>query len=84
MLSNVSNGTITSNGDFRGLRRGIPTSFSPAITSGLLELSDILAEEKQPIKNYDDLYSAAVSILKLVAAKERRLAENQPKQEEQR
>lgn len=46
---------------------------SPAISKGLPKLRDLLLAEGIQIKSFDELYTAAVNILKFVANKERRV-----------
>jgi len=45
---------------------------SPAISKGLPKLRDLLSAEDIKVTSFDELYTAAVNILKFVACKERR------------
>ena len=45
---------------------------SPAISQGLPKLKELLLAEGIRVKTFDELYTAAVNILKFVANKERR------------
>lgn len=49
-----------------------PANASPAISQGLPKLQKLLAEQGIEIEKFDDLYTAAVSIVRFVAAKERK------------
>ena len=45
---------------------------SPAISKGLPRLSELLSAQGIQINSFDELYTAAVNIIKFVACKERR------------
>ena len=72
MLPNVPSSILNQKRGLRGLTGKIPASASPAVASGLAQLRDILVEENISVNSYDELYSVAISVLKLVAAKEKR------------
>ena len=62
----------------------ISAKASPAISKGLPKLRDLLSAEDIKVKSFDELYTAAVNILKFVANKERRVIINsEVKQHEQ-
>lgn len=48
-----------------------PVNASPAISQGLPKLQKLLSERGIEINNFDELYTAAVSIIRFVAAKEK-------------
>lgn len=47
------------------------TAASPAISQGLPKLQELLSEQGIEICNFDDLYTAAISIVSFVVAKEK-------------
>lgn len=49
-----------------------PANASPAISQGLPKLQKLLSEQGIEIGSFDELYTAAVSIVRFVAAKERK------------
>jgi len=51
----------------------ISAKASPAISKGLPKLRDLLSAEGVKVKSFDELYTAAVNILRFVANKERRV-----------
>lgn len=59
-----------------------PANASPAISQGLPKLQKLLSEQGVEIGNFDDLYTAAVSIVRFVAAKERKTIREQLNLEE--
>lgn len=67
-----SNKPLTSGLHARELAGEIPPSASPSIASGLPKLRGILSAEKVQVSSYDELYSVAISVLRLVVAKEMR------------
>lgn len=77
-----SNKTSTSGLYARELTGEIPPSASPSIASGLPKLRSILATEKVQVNSYDELYSVAISVLRLVAAKEMRQMNSKSNTEE--
>lgn len=48
-----------------------PATASPAISQGLPKLQQLLSEQGIEIGNFDELYTAAISIIRFVAAKEK-------------
>jgi hypothetical protein len=58
-----------------------PTTASPAISQGLPKLQELLSKQGIEIGNFDDLYTAAVSIIRFVAAKEKQAILKQNKGE---
>lgn len=48
-----------------------PANASPAISQGLPKLQKLLSEQGIEIGSFDELYTAAVSIVRFVAAKEK-------------
>ncbi len=48
-----------------------PVTASPAISQGLPRLQQLLSEQGIEIGNFDELYTAAISIIRFVAAKEK-------------
>lgn len=61
-----------------------PAKASPAISQGLPKLQKLLSEQGIEISNFDELYTAAVSIIRFVAAKEKQyiLAKNEEEYEQ--
>lgn len=58
-----------------------PASASPAISQGLPKLQKLLSEQGIEIGSFDELYTAAVSIIRFVAAKEKQYILNGVKEE---
>ena len=48
-----------------------PATASPAISQGLPKLQQLLSEQGIEIGSFDELYTAAISIIRFVAAKEK-------------
>lgn len=48
-----------------------PVQASPAISQGLPKLQKLLAEQGINLKGFDELYTAAISIIRFTAAKEK-------------
>lgn len=57
-----------------------PANASPAISQGLPKLQKLLSEQGIEIGSFDELYTAAVSIVRFVAAKEKQSILNKMKE----
>jgi len=62
-----------------------PKQASPAISQGLPKLQQLLSEQGIEIGSFDELYTAAISIVRFVAAKEKQaiLKKNRKEKNEQ-
>lgn len=70
------------NGEQLPLFEVSPVNASPAVSQGLSKLQKLLSEQGIEIGSFDDLYTAAISIVRFVAAKERKTIREQTNLEE--